>query len=230
LLANLAKVLDLEGQPERAADVRREANQDAGRTVAPAVANAPPATTETSVTVALPAPAAAAPVSASASVTVALPPPTAGSANQPIIVQATDRNGPWLERLSTGEVALVTTRQRQSSPRAPAGTTVTAALHWAPLSQPEMAPKVRVLNAARANGLAASARAMLIDRGWRNIAIGSAASVRQSSVIVYPRSQNRIARRLAVQLGIRSRMIGGKSVVVILGRDKVGAVQSQRRA
>jgi tetratricopeptide (TPR) repeat protein len=220
LLKGLAKTLDLQGQPGRAAEVRQEAQRDAseGPAAAPVTASAT-ATTSSSVTVALPAPAAA----VTSSVTVALPPPRPSAAQSEI-----DQNGPWLERLSPGEVALVTTRARKSSLQTK--TTVTAALRWAPLSQPGTTPKVQVLNAARANGLAAAARAMLADRGWRNIIIGSAPVARQSSVIVYPRGQARIARRLAVELGIRTRTVGGSALVVVLGRDRVGTGRPLRRA
>jgi tetratricopeptide (TPR) repeat protein len=217
LLSGLAKVLDLEGQPERASKLRREAQRDSSGTAAPPSVASPPLDNKSTVTVALPVSiAAGAPPTAGSSVTVALPPPKA------------DQTQPWLERLSPGEVALVTTRQRQ--PQRSTRPAVTAALHWAPLSQPTSASSVQVLNAARASGLAASARAMLADRGWHNVVIGSASTVRQSSVVVYPREQARLARRLAAQLGIRSRMIGGHSVVVLLGRDKAGTLRPQRRA
>lgn len=222
LLKGLAKALELEGQPERAAEVRQEAQRDSSGTVVAPTAAGAAVTANSSVTVALP-PAAA---TGNSSVTVALPPPSAPV--QPAIAPAPDQNSPWLERLSTGEVALVTTRQRQSSPQTKA--VVTAALHWAPLSQPGTAPKVQVLNAARSSGLAASTRALLADRGWQNIVIGSAPAVRQSSVVVYPRAQARLARKLAAELGIRSRTVGGSSVVVMLGRDRLGATRPQRRA
>jgi hypothetical protein len=144
---------------------------------------------------------------------------------------------PRLVRLSPGEVALVTTSQpgwtAKSTAKGSAKGTKMAAVatvRWVPLSQPEGRPNVQVLNAARSQGIAASARSVLTDRGWRRIAIGDAPAVRQTSVVLYPKERAKLGRSLARQFGIKARMVAGKTLVVLLGRDKVATVRAQRSA
>jgi hypothetical protein len=153
------------------------------------------------------------------------PPRQPAPANEVATLQST---APHLERLSPHEVALVTT-VHNLPPRAGASRAVlSSAVRWLPLSPAGSLPTVQVLNGARSNGLAASARAILSDRGWRKIGIGDAPAVRQASVVYYPRSRARLAHSLAAQFGIRTRLIAGNSIVVVLGVDKVGTIRALR--
>jgi len=336
----LARVLDLEGQPERAAGVRQEAVAAAAQSASPPILPAQPAVLKSAITVALPpalpvastqrqatlptlaaasakpiaplavaapvpmpieAPAAAGVVSATQASQVDLVAPAPAprlqlaevvqlAANVPVAVPAVepvsqpasavvpvppqqadvpvppqpakllpaafsrtssampktapDEPAPprnrqkaddatlvapavRLERISRGEVALVTTSRAQ-----PFGKAISvAAARWVPLSDPASRPNVQVVNAARSNGIAASARSILFDRGWRKIAIGNAPTIRQASVVLYPRSRARLARSLAAQFGIRARMISGTmAVVLVIGRDKIGTIRAERQA
>jgi hypothetical protein len=136
--------------------------------------------------------------------------------------------GPRLERLSVHEVALVTTIRSPVAHGPAPRTELASAVRWVPLSPTGSRPVVQVLNAARSNGLAASARAVLTDRGWRKVGIGNAPAVRQASVIFYPRSRAKLARSLAAQFGIRTQLVSGNSVVVVLGLDKVRTIRALR--
>lgn len=135
---------------------------------------------------------------------------------------------PRLERLSRGEVALITTSTpiwRQPGHR-PASTATAVA--WVPLMPTPTQANVQILNAARKQGLAAAARSVLVDRGWRKIAVGDAPSVQHRSVVLYPASQRSLGRRLAAQFGIGSRRVEGKAVVLILGRDAASRITGRR--
>lgn len=152
-------------------------------------------------------------------------------------VLAAQPASPRLVRMSPGEVALVTKGQPawtgKAAGKAGAKGTKLAAVttvRWVPLSQPGGRPNVQVLNAARSQGIAASARTILTDRGWRRIAIGDAPTVRQTSVVLYPKERAKLGRSLARQFGIKARMVAGKTLVVLLGRDKVGTIRAQRSA
>jgi hypothetical protein len=87
---------------------------------------------------------------------------------------------------------------------------------------------VQVLNAARSQGLAASARAVLIDRGWRRIAIGDADRVQRKSVVLYPKERAALARSFAAQFGIGTRRVEGDRLVLVLGSDKAQEIRGQR--
>jgi hypothetical protein len=123
----------------------------------------------------------------SSSVTVALPPVAPAPAlRRAAVRQATaaePHGGPRLERLSPGEVALVTSGKPFWG-AAPKVRMASASVRWLPLAPSGPRPNVQVLNAARSQGLAASARAVLIDRGWRRIAIGDADRVQRESVVL----------------------------------------------
>jgi hypothetical protein len=127
---------------------------------------------------------------------------------------------PRLERLSPGIVALLTgdgpiwsseivSRSRQS---------ITMRFVAAKPSGPR--PNIRLLNAAREQGLAARTREVLLDRGWRKIAIGDASDVRERSVVLYPSSRQRTGQSLAGQFGFNSVVSGSAGeLIVLLGRD-----------
>lgn len=149
-----------------------------------------------------------------AAVTVKLPP--ARPAKLPPVIPA----APRLERMSPNEVALVTT-----------GRPVWASLHIGkpPAKAAERLavaakPPIRLLNAARRQGLAAGTRQTLSASGWRNVAIGDARQVRDKSIIFFPAHQEGLARVLAWQVGARAmKSWRGNSIVVLLGRDSVRA-------
>lgn len=163
----------------------------------------------------------------SSSITVALPPVRPAAA--PRAVAAAPRlAGPRLERLSSGEVALVTTGRPIWSAYRHARTASSSMVRWVPLAPVGAPPNVQVLNAARVQGLAASARTVLVDRGWRKIAIGDAPSVQQKSIVLYPRERAGLARSLAAQFGIGTRMVEGNVLVLVIGRDKAEVIKGKR--
>jgi hypothetical protein len=167
----------------------------------------------------------------SSSVTVALPPVAPAPALRPAAVRqattAEPHGGPRLERLSPGEVALVTSGKPLWG-AAPKVRMASASVRWLPLAPSGPRPNVQVLNAARSQGLAASARAVLIDRGWRRIAIGDADRVQRKSVVLYPKERAALARSLAAQFGIGTRMVEGDRLVLVLGSDRAQEIRGQR--
>jgi hypothetical protein len=163
----------------------------------------------------------------SSSVSVALPPV------RPVPVRsdkhaASQHAGPRLERLSLGEVALVTSSKPLWRANLLARTASSGSVRWMPLAPTGARPNVQVLNAARVQGLAASARTVLVNRGWRKIAIGDAAYAQEQSIVLYPRDRAGLARSLAAQFGIGSRMVEGDVLVLVLGRDKAGEIRGLR--
>jgi hypothetical protein len=126
---------------------------------------------------------------------------------------------PYLERLSTGEVALVTTSQplwhRHAAPRV-----AVASVQWLPLNRANGRPAIQLLNAARSQGLAAHTREALADRGWRKLSIGDAREIRERSLVLYSPEHKALAWRLAAQLRCKAAKVEGRErVVVLLGRD-----------
>ena len=111
-------------------------------------------------------------------------------------------SAPRLERLSLGEVALVTTGRPQWRAHLVQRTERSTTIRFVPLRTASARPTgVRLLNAARSQGLAANTRKYLAGRGWQQIAIGDAPKVRQNSIILYPPSRRGTAQRLAAQFG-----------------------------
>jgi hypothetical protein len=153
--------------------------------------------------------------------------------------------GPYLERKSPGEVALVTSprpaqqlQTRISKPQelaargalAPADRSngpmprplFATALRWVPLKFASAPQNVVLLNAARSQGLAARTRSVLAGRGWRSIGIGNAREQRERSLVLYPATRAFIARRLAAHFGCKAlKSATVKSIVVLLGREAV---------
>jgi hypothetical protein len=129
---------------------------------------------------------------------------------------------PRLERVSLGEVALLT----GSGPvwRAPAvAAPQKLAARWVPLNMASARPNIRIFNAARQQGLAARNRDYLVNRGWRKIAIADAGEVRERSLVLYPASRPALGKSLAAQFGIRAQASTTTDVfVVYLGRDVAG--------
>ncbi len=140
-------------------------------------------------------------------------------------------SGPRLERLSTGEVALVTTdKPIWKAPPMVQTAAVSTGVRWVALANAPARPNVQILNAARSQGLAASARTVLSNRGWRKIAIADAPATQHSSVVLYPQSQAALGRRLAAQFGVAARMMKRNAVVLILGRDAVDRIARPHRS
>jgi hypothetical protein len=104
-------------------------------------------------------------------------------------------------------------------------------VRWAALPQsPESRPNVQVLNAARTQGIAGSARTVLLNRGWRRIDVGDAPATREKSVVLYSRNRAKLGKSLAAQFGVASRMVERDGLVLVLGRDAVDRVPGQRKS
>ena len=155
-----------------------------------------------------PAPSAMAVRPVGKSVTIALPPPRPAPA--PAAAAKAGARGPRLQRLSLGEVALIT----GAGPR------------WQRIEPPAVRlagskpGELRVLNAARVSRLAAQTRTYLTRFGWSKVSIGDAAVPRARSLIVYPQGQRAQAARLSARLGFATvQRPGVRQVTVLLGRD-----------
>ena len=199
LYAALAQSLDVQGRVPEAARVKAEF---AARVVAPEATRDVPG----SVPVLPPPPAP--------SVTVALAPPRSA----PVAV-AQPKAGVRLERLSIGEVALVT----QDRPRWQVRTVTRTAHSTTIRFEARPATAVTLLNAARVQGLAARTRSFLAARGFRGAAIGDAPAVRRHSVILYSAADRARAERIAAQFGFALERQPGtataKGLTILLGRD-----------
>jgi hypothetical protein len=160
------------------------------------------------------------------SVTIALPP----ARPAPKLVRAVvSPDGPRLQRLSMGEVALLTAGEPAWRPTVMPRTAQSTTVHWVALND-SPAPNVRLLNAARSQGLAARTRAYLLALGWRKIEIGDADAVRQSTLVMYPAGRQATGRSLAAQFGFRPGMTQqGQVIVVLLGRDAASSRVAQAR-
>ena len=231
LLNSFAASLERQGKRMEALAVRAEAAQLASaadaldRTQAEAEAPAAPIRVAA---VAQPAPA---PVVIGPSVTVTLPPPRPVEAPREVPIPAPTLRqvavdlgqfaGPRLERLSPGVVALITIEQPAVQPKVIARTATSTTVRWVPVSVAGVLgrPNIRLLNAARNQGLAARTRGYLLGRGWRKIEIGDAAQVRARSIVYYPASRRMTGRSLAAQFGFASAVQQGDVLVVLLGRD-----------
>jgi len=176
---------------------------------------------------------AAATMAFAPAVTVPLPPARPAEPDRPapksmmpaILTEAT---GPRMERMSSGEVMLVTTGRSPWRPHGASQIVASATVRWIPLGNAAVRPNVQVVNAARRQGIARSARSVLLDRGWRRIAVGDATEIRQKSVVLYPKNRSALGRSLARQFGIASRQSDGDRVLLVLGQDAVKLVRSQQ--
>jgi hypothetical protein len=250
LLRSLAGIFELEGKGRLAAEARREAAAPVASPPSAIQAAMPvsqlPQKLTASVTVELPParPAgqlaaadvktAAVPIDAAeaepaarvSSITVALPPAraaTAAVAQMDLAAKAllrAESAAPQLVRLSPGEVALVTTGKPMWGTQLVSRTRTSTTVRWVPLQSASARPNVQILNAARREGVAARARSILLDRGWRRIAIGDAPRLRDDSVVLYPANRSTLGKSLAAQFGFRPVLSYDTDVlVVLLGRD-----------
>jgi hypothetical protein len=179
---------------------------------------------------------------------------------QPVEIARADppiKDGPYLERTSRGEVALITTpphirmaqlyseivraptiasiaptkRPASPKPKPQQMALVATRVQWVPLKYASMPQNVEILNAARSQGLAARTRIVLQDRGWRKIRIGNARNVRQRSLVLYSAAHVQIAHRLAAQFRCAALKVAGlNNVVVLLGRDAAARRGQSARA
>lgn len=236
LLLGLAFILEGQGNRIRAAETRAEADRDkqpivgVGSLTVDLPPARPMAQTEPTLPVAM---AAAAPPALSSTVTVALPPARPvmplPSVHEPqaVVIEVA---GPRLERLSFGEVALITTAEPVRAVHVRMAAAEPLKVRWIPLSGAASAPNVQILNAARRNGLAASARASLLALKWRNIAISDAHAISKTSVVLYPKGRARLARSLAAEFRVPTRAGSNPYLVLVLGQDALDRPRSKRRA
>jgi len=130
---------------------------------------------------------------------------------------------PRLERMSLGEVALLTGGGPVWRGQVVARTPQKLTIRWVPVTTAAVRPNIRLLNAARVQGLAARNRSYLLDRGWRKIEIGDATATRERSIVFYPAMRPMLGRSLAAQFGFRAQPTDSSEVfVVVLGRDSAG--------
>jgi tetratricopeptide (TPR) repeat protein len=209
ILAQLAAVLDRQGFSAEAASVRAEAS--AIGSAAPMAAVQSPSPLVEAV-VAAPGPSATTVLPPVPPVRTAIATDFAGS---PTAMPAQRTAGPRLERLSFGEVALVTRSEPVWTAELVKQSDRSATVRFVPVP-----PVARLLNAARKQGLAARTRARLAGRGWTPIQIGDAPAIREKTLVLYPTSQLPKARRLAAEFGFTDlRRFEGAGIVVLLGRD-----------
>ena len=207
LLRQLADLLDRQGNHDEAVAVRSEAAID-GHVIASAMAR-----------VADQKSAQAFETRPSSSVTIVLPPAKPLPQSIGVVetapkssASASKGEGPHLERLSLGEVALVTTKQPIWRP---VGAFKSLAMRFTPV---QLHP--RLLNAARAQGLAARTRERLLGHGWRDIEIGDAPMARERTLVLYPPAERARAQRLVAELGIGTVQPSfAAQLTVLLGRD-----------
>ena len=223
----------IEAAPARPAPVTKSAPVIA-QVDAPVVHTELAGTTQWTVEASKPAPSIG-------SITVALPPARPADDSSPpqapeptpqdrdpakavaaVVERASRGAQPRLQRLSMGEVALLTGSGPAWRTQVVAQTQRSLTARFVPLKAATAAsrPNIRLLNAARRQGLAAQTRGTLLDRGWRKIAIGDAAQVRARSIVLYPAGRQVLGKRLAAQFGFASAINrSGNEVLVLLGRD-----------
>jgi hypothetical protein len=234
LLLAEANALESLGRISEAAEARAEAQQEAAvpspRPLIPS-AKAPSTRLAATIIVDLPPPRAVEHVRAqNISSALAAVPHLSARAPQAVeperlVATAPTRHPsalPRLERLSMGEVQLVTTPKPVWRAQLVSRTRLSTTVRWEPIQTADGRQNIKILNAARSAGLADRSRGMLIDRGWRRIEIGDAPQVRAKTLVIYPASRSTLGRSLAAQFGCASRRGEGDLLVVLLGRDRAG--------
>lgn len=165
-------------------------------------------------------------------VTMILPPPRPfrpknAEAKIPSETKMTARK-PKLERLSLGEVALLTGNTPAWRTIVVAQNRQSTTVRFVPLATASARPGIRLLNAARREGLAAHTRNYLLDLGWRRIAVGDAPQTRDRSLVLYPVRHAGLGRRVAAQFGFRSAASkDAGEILVLLGRDAAQTTRSR---
>ena len=146
------------------------------------------------------------------------------SATRQAMVESARPSGPRLERLSLGEVALITgagpqwkVQQAEVKMRKPL--TGAAAVRQAAVVR----SGVRLFNAARVDKLASRARSYLTGRGWTVASVGDVVLPRSRSLILYPSDKRATAARLSAQFGFAMEQRSDvRQVTILLGRDAAG--------
>lgn len=190
----LAASLQAQGLTAEAVALRREAANRHTATVAPVVT---PSGSVASLptTIAEPGP----------SVTMMLPPPRE-VAEAPRAVR--------LERLSSGEVALLT------KPSSPWTTRIATASNRSASIRFDGRPAIVVLNAARVAGIAAHTRDLLATRGFGRSRIGDAATIARHSEIRFAPAQRANAMRLASQFPFAHPVaVASGPLTLVIGRN-----------
>lgn len=191
----LATSLDHQGKADEARLLRREVAERSANRTAPAVTAAGSAAR-------LPEVHAEAPA-VSTTVTLASPRPV----DQP-------RTAIRLERLSSGEVALVASERSPWVARKVASTPRSVTIRF------DQREAMVVLNAARIAGIAARTRDYLAKRGFSGASIGDAPATRQQTLIRYPVAARARAERIAGQFPFSARLEPSKGPLTLLvGRD-----------
>ena len=215
LLNMLAASLLVQGRVEEAAAVRREAAMHLARPLHPVSLAATSDTpifavsglnqVRSEVTVELP------PVRESQQRTLQLPASRVESAS----LVETPQSGPRLERLSLGEVALITTSHRTQRPpviKSPS-----------PIRAASVdAVPILLLNAARTEGLAARTRRYLSTRGFALAVVGDASRIRARTLIIAPAADRARALRLSRTFNVSTPLVEGRRLTLVLGRDALG--------
>lgn len=192
----LAASLDLQGKADEAGSLRREVAERSANHSAPAVTAAGSAAR---------LPEVRAEAQRAASTTVTLPPPR--PANRP-------RTAIRLERLSSGEVALVASERSPWIARKVAASPRSVTVRF------DKREAMVVLNAARIAGIAARTRDYLAKRGFSGASIGDAPAPRQQTLIRYPATARARAERIAAQFPFSARLEPSKGPLTLLvGRD-----------
>ena len=144
------------------------------------------------------------------SITLLLPPP-----RQVVEVPRAVR----LERLSSGEVALLTKPSSPWTTRIVAAPTRSAPTRSASIRF-DGRPAIVVLNAARVAGIAARTRDVLATRGFGRSRIGDAAMIARHSEIRFAPAQRARAMRLAAQLPFaRPVAVASGPLTLVIGRN-----------
>ena len=192
---------------------------------APEIGTPPVLAAGPSVTVRLPAahpvqtaPRTAGPVAVAAVADEPVLQPHSRTVPKPAVIE---EQGPRLERLSMGEIGLITASGPMWRATTVARTDTSTKIRFVPLRQATTYPvRVRLLNAARVEKLAARTRNWLVTRGWRGMAIGDAPATRTRSVVYYPSDKRVLAQRLAAQFGFAmAPRPSGTQITVLLGSD-----------
>ena len=213
LLGSLAESLDAQHLTAAAAAVRLEIQQRLA-------ANATPLTPAAVAAIQpiLPTSVANAVAAAlAASNWPAMSPDAASSAPRSAIVRA----GPRLERVSLGEVALITGAGPQWRAQL-ADAVVRKPITGAAAVRQAAAARsgLRLLNAARVDRLASRTGAYLTSRGWAVASVGDVKLARSRSLILFPADKRAAAMRLSAQFGFgveqRSNL---RQITILLGRD-----------
>jgi hypothetical protein len=225
--APLASSVTIKLPPPRPVALPEDQMEDAPSAAAVAVSvrlaqAIPPKAIKTS----LPTPAAPAPeppvdrsaATVAAAATAARPSPPLAVATGP---------GPRLERTTLREVALITSGQPKWASLVVKQDQRSATVRFVSLKEASAKfASVRLLNAARVQGLAARTRLALFDRGWRGMAIGNADATRARSLVLYPAHRRMTALSLARQFGFAAaEKANSKEITVLLGRDAATMVR-----